>query len=429
MLVTETIKWGIILMLSICVLNSCHKQDEQPPSITITTPLNNTSFQIPCVIQVSGIVSDNQGLSKVELSIIDGNSIPVTTTINQNISGNQFEYDAQFVINDRLLLSGKYFVKVRVEDEEGNFNSSFNSITLSEITREFVGIYLVSSTNSSTDLNFVDELGNCSLKSTLPGVHKVSESNSKHQYIFLGTDVSGISLETDFYTLKWEIPYLSSTYDYFQDINLSKDKDQLYISNGDGMVRKFDKNGIQIGGYIADFQNWFSHFNEVNNYLLVDTYSNLFTRWLTLFNKLSAVEESRKSIIGEVVKIGQVNSNLCFVLIQNGNDFALAHYDLSTNNYWIESTVQNKHCYDACMKGNYLFITTDNGFFQFNYNNYQMLPLIENFPCSQIAFEDISGDLIISDAQHLYFYNEQLGIYNSLNCSDSVENILLYYNK
>ena len=43
-----------------------------------------------------------------------------------------------------------------------------------------------------------------------------------------------------------------------------------------------------------------------------------------------------------------------------------------------------------------------------------MLPLIVNFPCSQIDLEDISGDLIISDAQHVYLFNEQLGIYNTI---------------
>ena len=320
-------------------------------------------------------------------------------------------------------------MKVSVEDEEGNLNSSYTSVSLSEVTRELLGIYLVSSDQSSTNLSFLDDMGNITLKSTISGNHKVSESNSKHQYIFLGTDVSGISLETDFYTTKWEVPFLSSTYDFFQDVNKSKDKDQLYLSNGDGVIRRFDKNGIQIGGYIADFQNWFAHFNEVDNYVMVDTYSNLFTRWITVFNKSSGIEYTRKSITGEVVEIGQVNNSLCFVLIQNGNDFYLAHYDLNTNNLWIDCSVQNNHCYNAQKKGNYLYITTDDGLYRFNYNNYQMLPLIVNFPCSQIDLEDISGDLIISDAQNVYFFNEQLGIYNSFVTTDSVENVLVYYNK
>ena len=58
-----------------------------------------------------------------------------------------------------------------------------------------------------------------------------------------------------------------------------------------------------------------------------------------------------------------------------------------------------------------------------------MLPLIVNFTCSQIDLEDISGDLVISDGQNVYLFNEQLGIYNTFNTSDSVENILVYYNK
>ena len=345
MLVTNPIKFSLVLIQILCVLGSCQKQDKIPPRINVISPLNNTSFQIPCVVQVEGEVHDNQSLSRIEISIVDENLVPVTTAISQNISGDQFEFNEQFIINDRLLQSGNYFVKVSVEDEEGNLNSSYSSVFLSEVTRELLGIYLVSSDQSSTNLSFLDDMGNITLKSTISGNHKVSESNSKHQYIFLGTDISGISLETDFYTTKWEVPFLSSTYDFFQDVNKSKDKDQLYLSNGDGVIRRFDKNGIQIGGYIADFQNWFAHFNEVDNYVMVDTYSNLFTRWITVFNKSSGIEYTRKSITGEVVEIGQVNNSLCFVLIQNGNDFYLAHYDLNTNNLWIDCSVQNNHCY------------------------------------------------------------------------------------
>ena len=429
MLVTKPIKFSLVLIKILCVMGSCQKQDNAPPRINVNTPLNNSSFQIPCMVQVEGDVNDNKSLSRIEISVVDENSLPVTTTISQNISGDQFEFNEQFIINNRLLPSGNYFVKVRVEDEAENSNSSYTPIALSEVTRELLGIYLVSSDQSTTNLSFLDDMGNITLKSTILGNHKVSEVNSKHQYIFLGTDVSGISLETDFYTTKWEVPFLSSTYDFFQDVNKSKDNDQLYISNGDGVIRRFDKNGIQIGGYVADFQNWFAHLNEVENYVIVDTYSNLFTRWITVFNKSSGIEHTRKSITGEVVEIGQVNNSLCFMLIQNGNDFYLAHYDLNTNNLWTEASVQNNHCYNAQKKGNYLYITTDDGLYRFNYNTYQLLPLIVNFPCSQINLEDISGDLIISDAQNVYLFNEQLGIYNTFITSDSVENILVYYNK
>ena len=106
---------------------------------------------------------------------------------------------------------------------------------------------------------------------------------------------------------------------------------------------------------------------------MVDTYSNLFTRWITFLIKLRR-RANRKSIIGEVVEMGLVNNSLCFILIQNGNDFYLAHYDLNTNNLWIESSVQNNHCHHAQIKGNYLYVTSDEGLYRFNYNTYQMLP-------------------------------------------------------
>ena len=133
MLVTNPIKFSLVLIQILCVLGSCQKQDNVPPRIDVNTPLNNTSFQIPCVVQVEGDVNDDESLYRIEISVVDENSLPVTTTISQNISGDQFEFNEQFIINDRLLTSGNYFVKVNVEDEAENSNSSYTPITISEV--------------------------------------------------------------------------------------------------------------------------------------------------------------------------------------------------------------------------------------------------------------------------------------------------------
>ena len=100
MLVTNPIKFSLVLIQILCVLGSCQKQDKIPPRINVISPLNNSSFQIPCVVQVEGEVHDNQSLSRIEISIVDENSLPVTTAISQNISGDQFEFSEQFIINN-----------------------------------------------------------------------------------------------------------------------------------------------------------------------------------------------------------------------------------------------------------------------------------------------------------------------------------------
>ena len=74
--------------------------------------------------------------------------------------------------------------------------------------------------------------------------------------------------------------------------------------------------GYKLVGILLIFKISFANLNEIENYVMVDTYSNLFTRWITFFNKGSGVEQTRKSIIGEVVEMGLVNNSLCFILIQ-----------------------------------------------------------------------------------------------------------------
>ena len=112
MLVTKPIKFSLVLIKILCVMGSCQKQDNVPPRINVNTPLNNSAFQIPCMVQVEGDVNDNQSLSRIEISVVDENSLPVTTTISQNISGDQFEFNEQFIINNRSLQIIMYKVSI-----------------------------------------------------------------------------------------------------------------------------------------------------------------------------------------------------------------------------------------------------------------------------------------------------------------------------
>ena len=76
MLVTNPIKFSLVFIQILFVLCSCQKQDNVPPRININTPLNNTSFQIPCKFNIDCDVNDDQLLSRIEIYVVDENSLP-----------------------------------------------------------------------------------------------------------------------------------------------------------------------------------------------------------------------------------------------------------------------------------------------------------------------------------------------------------------
>ncbi len=434
MLVTHLLKLNFIGFFFCVCFFSCQKKDNSPPDVTINSPLNYSSYQLPTSITITGEISDNRALNELEISIIDDDLIPITSTIYLDVTGKSYSFNETIQVNNSLISSGVFYIRVKAIDVEENFSTSYVTINLSEIPRELSGIYTVTSSLVNTQLNKLDSSGIFELKKEITGKHQVSIANSMYQYLFVGTDNLGEAIETSFFTQLWEIPIIPSTYSFFQDVFLNDDGTQLNISNGDGLIRHYNKNGLQVGGIVAPFQEWFAHFIRTEDelfgdYYMVDTYANIFTRWLVLFSGNSGLEYNRTAIDGEIIKIGKVNGSLYYVLTQQANKFSLINYDITSHQLWVEIEVMNTFCYDAFKKNDYLYITTNNGLYRFNYSNYQMLHLIDNFPCYNIAYEDISGDLLISDAQQLHFFNEQLGMYKSYASSDSIENILIYYNK
>ena len=69
--------------------SSCQKEDSVEPTIFVSSPLINESFQIPTSINVSGYTQDNINIDRVEVDLVADNS----TTIIQKID---FDVDSVF---------------------------------------------------------------------------------------------------------------------------------------------------------------------------------------------------------------------------------------------------------------------------------------------------------------------------------------------
>ena len=243
MLVTHHLKLNFIGFFFFVCFFSCQKKDNSPPDVTINTPLNYSSYQLPTSITITGEISDNQALNELEISVIDDDLIPIISTIYLDVTGKSYSFNETIQVNNSLISSGIFYIRVKAIDVEENFSTSYVTINLSEIPRELSGIYTVTSSLVNTQLNKLDSSGIFELKKEILGKHQVSIANSMYQYLFVGTENLREAIETSFFTQLWEIPIIPSTYSFFQDVFLNNDGTQLNISNGDGLIRHYNKNG------------------------------------------------------------------------------------------------------------------------------------------------------------------------------------------
>ena len=188
MLVTHLLKLNFIGFIFCVCFFSCQKKDNSPPDVTINSPLNYSSYQLPTSITITGEISDNRALNELEISIIDDDLIPITSTIYLDVTGKSYSFNETIQVNNSLISSGVFYIRVKAIDVEENFSTSYVTINLSEIPRELSGIYTVTSSLFNTQLNKLDSSGIFELKKEITGKHQVSIANSMYQYLFVGTD-------------------------------------------------------------------------------------------------------------------------------------------------------------------------------------------------------------------------------------------------
>jgi hypothetical protein len=115
----KSIFFALFAFLTVAVMTSCDKKDENPPIITITSPADNTILAKGASFTVKGTVTDDTKLKEIKI----GNSFSITT-FN---SPKRHELDETFTISANQE-AGNVKLDVTATDDAGN--SSVKSINL-----------------------------------------------------------------------------------------------------------------------------------------------------------------------------------------------------------------------------------------------------------------------------------------------------------
>ena len=290
--------------------------------------------------------------------------------------------------------SGNYYINVKAFDAEDNLSSSYTNIQISEIPRYLKSIFLLRQTGGFTSLEQLS-INNGILSTqnilSLPGDFQKSISNSRHQYVFVGTEDEGVAYEDEFFTDLWTINPVLSPYEYFTGLYLTDLGNQFHIVFGDGVIKTYNKNGQITNAIYAPQQEWFGEVVFDDDFIISEVFSSIFSRSIAVFNRNSGVENQRVQTTGEVKKIGKINEDLCYVVNQYQDNLQIKKYAISANNYWLEYELPNCHIFDALFKDNLLYIATDLGFLRYNFLNMSLVNLNGQFTFHRIKYDDISG--------------------------------------
>ena len=428
MLVNHKIR--ILIFISLMQLySSCTKKDNNPPDLFVQDPLSNESFELPCFIKVSGYVTDNVKVDRVEVNLVSENSATVVQGFNLDADSSYFEYDLFFKVEDLLLLSGNYFINIKAYDEFGNFTSEYITLYLNEIPKTLESLIYITSNTNQTFIYQQDSTGNSQLVKQLQGNHLLSIGNSRSQHLFVGTDQNG-----DFFDLKnfiklWNVQVLSSNYPLFIDVSKSVNGNQSHLVLADGRINSYNKNGNIINTIYSNPQEWFGKFNFQENIVVVESSSSYLKRDLVVYFRQSGIEKQRIEINGEIVKIVSVSNNEYAIFSQFLDESRISIYYENLNQIFTDLELQNSIIYDAILLDDYLIFSSSNGLFKYDFNLNTLNSISSSIKPSKIIPSEMDNFVYLTVGTELWTYSGNGNLNFLSNYGDSIRNFIPVYNK
>ena len=419
----------IILFFFIFSIFSCDKEDTTIPSIIINKPLSNDSFQIPTNINIVGSSWDDNNIDRIEIDVVSENSATIIQKIELCADTNYFEFNISFSLVDRLINSDNYFINVKSFDENDNFNSEYVPVYINEVPKILQSTYYIISTNNLTNLYEIDSLNNLHLKCQKPGKYNISIGNSRHQYLFIGTDEIGESVEPLFYTSLWDLSLGTSLSYNFTGVLKSDDGNQLFVGYEDGRIFTINKDGNIINSIYSNNQDFFGEFFVDQDLVLVESKTNSFDKKLVVFFKQSGIEKQRINISGTVKKILPKGNHQYIVASNFFGTAKLNIYYENSNSMTTELEIPNCEIYDVIILNNNILIASSNGLYNFNLLGNSMSTISTSHFCNKIVKGELNQDIYLICGNELWSYNSS-GSLNLVNTVfDSIRDYIPFYNK
>lgn len=115
----------------LAILCACEDEDMELPLVSVLSPSVNATFSVFDTLTVAYQASDNRVVTQVTVCLVNDDFIPVTGQVSHTIDKVSHSGTAELVIDDRQLVSGRYFVMVTASDGT-NDRSAFVEVTVNE---------------------------------------------------------------------------------------------------------------------------------------------------------------------------------------------------------------------------------------------------------------------------------------------------------
>ncbi len=421
----------ILIALLLTILLSCDKdEDESPPTVIIEQPFFSDNFTVGKDITVKATISDNEVIKSVRVDLLKSNALAYTgLTLSPNVGS--FNLDRTFRINDSLLSSGSYILRVEASDGT-NTAADYVEISINGIPRKELS-KIVAFYNGNT---IVNELVNATRRQlfSLPVKIKYMVFDSRRQHLWLCS-----ATDSRIFTYDFNQQRLIGDQELDPNINSSFYTSLIYHNNsiyaGDrfGKVYRFFSASNYSLIYQATGTARIDPMIGLDNYLLFGEKSG--ANGATSVNYLYFSGGSpihAQTTTAKVVGFGKAKNSYAPMIAWQSNKFQFYNIDLNTG---IQTKVMERlldevhHTYSLNYDEH--LITTSNQLYSFNYLNSTLFNYSgPTMTIDHLTHGELSNEVIISRGNVLYVYDYvSRNLLNSIDFTYPISAIAIRYNK
>lgn len=398
-----------LFLIGSFVFHSCNKdEDTVLPVVKIVSPNENSEFDVLQSIVIQATISDNEEVSRVQVSLIsDVTRNKVLPSKDIIVGAKETVIDFVFELSDSLLPSGRYYFQVEAFDKE-NSASAFRYINIRGINKQKLGVLVSCDDGNSTTL-YADKND-----FTFQSIHQFSSTyqasvfnSSKQHFWFLPKQDKTIEV---FNALSQSIDYSETVTSVF-DTPFSRikrdDLDVFYSIRDQGLIgnnQNFARNFIQQVGSSSRADA----FAIGEKYALLEVFSSTGTnREIDVLARSSGVLLQSRNYFNDIVDFQFKDDVTGVILYNNAQGGGAVLFDAESasvlNNLFttdsILSSVKNK-------QGD-LFVATKTGVKYFRFSNGSFTDYISGTE-PIMAYDEVNDQLYVGLGNTVNVFNYPL---------------------
>jgi len=419
----------MVAFLTMLMFNSCKKEnDSTRPVIVYELPEENVIISVGDSVRIRAVISDENVVNSVKVSIVNDASVPVTTPAYFYPGIREFVLDILYPVDNFDLTSGVYNILTTASDGP-NAKNKYLPVQIRESETKIQNYILIKQLNSfTTKIEILQRDFTLDSAFIISKSYALSDVSSQFGLFYFSKNTPSRlqALNTFNFIEEWERE-AATPYPQFL---FSEVSDFLYISSGNGAISGYNQTGDKIfqtdpmEGYIPRV------FHVSGDYIVSEQFARNGQKiFLVIYYVSSGFERNRFTITDEVAAISS-SEDLFILFLNDGQDGIVKSLKADELIYTELRKLENTVFIDALkINENIFLITTNKGIFEYEvYLN--RFTFFKDLVPDVLRYDDQSGLLYATNNMELIMINYYTGEESTIHESaDKILNFHIVYNK